>query len=115
MFGGVSGAAVDGKPSRFFSDGSTTMTSLETEPWWQVSKQACGGGGGIGRVFLLGVSEVSQNEASFLDGVGMGWGYYDGDTAMHTQCAHTIYSILTLFFFRDTNNTGYYRINHHVF
>lgn len=38
MFGGVSGAAVDGKPSRFFSDGSTTMTSLEAEPWWQASK-----------------------------------------------------------------------------
>lgn len=36
-FGGVSGAAVDGKPSRFFSDGSTTMTALEEEPWWQVS------------------------------------------------------------------------------
>ncbi|CAM9804617.1 unnamed protein product, partial [Scytosiphon promiscuus] len=38
MFGGVSGAAVDGKLSRFFSDGSTTMTSLETEPWWQASR-----------------------------------------------------------------------------
>ena len=38
MFGGVSGAAVDGKLSRFFSDGSTTMTNLETEPWWQVRR-----------------------------------------------------------------------------
>ncbi|CAN0024162.1 unnamed protein product, partial [Ectocarpus sp. 8 AP-2014] len=36
IFGGVSGAAVDGQLSRFFSDGSTTMTSLETQPWWQV-------------------------------------------------------------------------------
>ncbi|CAM9340464.1 unnamed protein product, partial [Hapterophycus canaliculatus] len=45
MFGGVSGAAVDGKLSRFFSDGSTTMTSLETEPWWQASRIGVRGGG----------------------------------------------------------------------
>ncbi|CAM9210897.1 unnamed protein product [Ectocarpus sp. 13 AM-2016] len=37
IFGGVSGAAVDGQLSRFFSDGSTMMTSLETQPWWQVT------------------------------------------------------------------------------
>lgn len=39
MFGGVSSRAVDGKPGRFFSDGSTTMTELETEPWWEVSAE----------------------------------------------------------------------------
>lgn len=35
-FGGASGAAVDGGLSRFFSDGSTSMTGLEMQPWWQV-------------------------------------------------------------------------------
>lgn len=55
MFGGVSGAAVDGKLSRFFSDGSTTMTSLDTEPWWQASRV---GVRGLFQAGILGVVDT---------------------------------------------------------
>lgn len=84
VFGGASGAAVDGGSSRFFSDGSTSMTDLEMQPWWQVCTQSphCrevrkGFRGKNMRVFSpslsLSIAEVLQKLTVKYRGISLEW------------------------------------------
>ncbi|CAM9188184.1 unnamed protein product, partial [Discosporangium mesarthrocarpum] len=64
LYKGVSANAADGGTSRFFSDGSTSITNFEVDPWWQITLPTPRN---LGHVRLFGrEEEVSRRETQLV-------------------------------------------------